>query len=92
VTLALALGATTSLLGGAAGFAAARWALAQKPPQIFGAIAAGMLAKMVLLAAGLVLTVRAGAPAWGFVAAFFAVYVLAQTAEVAWVARRLKSA
>jgi hypothetical protein len=92
VTLALAFGATTALLGGLLGFAAARWAFAQTPPQIFGAFAAAMLAKMVLLAAGLVATVKSGATPWVFVVAFFACYALSQVAEVAWVARRMKSA
>ena len=93
MTLAVTLGATTSLFGAAVGFAAAGWALRRRGTRdLLGAITASMLAKMVLLGVGLVVTVRAGAPVIPFVIAFFAVYAVSITAEVVWVTRSLRNA
>ncbi|MHB1845715.1 MAG: hypothetical protein ACYCWW_12885 [Deltaproteobacteria bacterium] len=79
----LAGGLATAGLAGACTFGALSWSAARALPSVIKAAAAGFLVRLLLLAAGAVLTLRLGGSPVGFGGGFFAFYLLCQGIEVA---------
>ncbi|MHB8418956.1 MAG: hypothetical protein ACYDCL_12835 [Myxococcales bacterium] len=79
-------------LAGVCTFAFLAWAVQRPLAAVLRATAVGFLIRFVLLALGLVLTVRAGGTPGGYCAGFFAVYLPLQAIEVAALLDRSKMA
>jgi hypothetical protein len=79
-------------LAGAITFGFLAWAADRPLPAVLRAMVIGFLIRFVLLALGLVLTVKAGGSPGGYCVGFFAIYLPLQGLEIAALAGRGKVA
>jgi hypothetical protein len=97
ISSAALFGAAFAALGSAVALPLVAWGAARAANALLGGFVAGFLARMVLVAVGLLASGARGEAALAYAFAFFAVYAATQAIEVAYVvsssrSRRVRSA